>query len=427
MKSFLLILILFSISGCSKEQHAVERDKLDALSVSLHPVASIDPNDTSFTDLEFLRPILSGNKIVLLGEQSHGDGASFLAKARLIKFLHQKMGYDVLAMESGLFDCGFAGGEISKGISADEAFRNSVFDVWTGSRQFQPVIEYLQQTQRTIRPMILSGFDMQITGEYGRDSLAKKLNQCVSIIPHDSSSGSFALRMIDTLTRLPQRFKNTPDSLRELFFSSLHSLRQDIEHSSPPEKEWWLQVLHSTETLARFLWRIDWNKPDPAVFNLRDRQMADNLLWLSRIRYPDKKMIVWAASSHIARNRQEIVQRKNADSAMIPMGDHLWKVMGDSIYALGFTAYQGTPGMRRRQAWTLAEPLPGSIEDIVHHSRFTYAWLDFRALPNRHWLRDTLRARPFGYGTMLARWTTMMDGMFYIDTMTPSQEREDYE
>ncbi|MFA6541679.1 MAG: erythromycin esterase family protein, partial [Bacteroidota bacterium] len=394
MKSFSLVFILILISGCSKKHHAVEQEKLDALSASLHPVASIDPNDTSFADLDFLRSILSGNQIVLLGEQSHGDGAAFLAKARLIKFLHQKMGYDVLAMESGLFDCGFAGGEISKGIGADEAFRHSVFDLWTGSRQFQPVIEYLQQTQRTDRPMILSGFDMQITGAYGRDSLGKKLREYVSNIPHDSSAGSFALRMIDTLARSPKRFKNIPDSLRELFFSSLQSLRQDIEHSSSSGKQWWLQVIRSTETLARFLWRIDWNKPDPAVFNLRDRQMAENLLWLSRVMYPEKKIIVWAASSHISRNRQEIVKRRNADSAMIPMGDHMWRAMGDSIYAVGFTAYQGKPGMRGRQAWTLAEPLPGSIEDIVHHSHFNYAWLDFRSLPNRHWLRDTVRARP---------------------------------
>jgi len=48
---------------------------------------------------------IGNSRIVVLGEESHGDGATFLAKVRLIKFLHQKMGFDVLAWEAGLFNC----------------------------------------------------------------------------------------------------------------------------------------------------------------------------------------------------------------------------------------------------------------------------------------------------------------------------------
>jgi hypothetical protein len=70
--------------------------------ITLH---SIDPADEDFADLEPLRWAIGDARIVQLGEQSHQDGATFHAKARLIKFLHQKMGFDVLAVESGLYDC----------------------------------------------------------------------------------------------------------------------------------------------------------------------------------------------------------------------------------------------------------------------------------------------------------------------------------
>ena len=55
-------------------------------------------------DLIFLKEVLKDKRIVLLGEQSHGDGATFEAKVRLIKFLHQELGFTILSFESGLYD-----------------------------------------------------------------------------------------------------------------------------------------------------------------------------------------------------------------------------------------------------------------------------------------------------------------------------------
>src|SRR6266699_3115844 len=62
---------------------------------------TLDASEDDFGDLEPLRATLKGVRVVMLGEQSHGDGTAFVAKTRLIRFLHERMGFDVLAFESG--------------------------------------------------------------------------------------------------------------------------------------------------------------------------------------------------------------------------------------------------------------------------------------------------------------------------------------
>ena len=66
-------------------------------------INSIDPTiaNDDFADLKPLKAAIGNSRIVVLGEQSHGDGATFLAKCRLVKFLHQRMGFDVLAWLGG--------------------------------------------------------------------------------------------------------------------------------------------------------------------------------------------------------------------------------------------------------------------------------------------------------------------------------------
>lgn len=62
----------------------------------------------TYSDLAFLQPILADKRIVSLGEASHGATEYNSVKVRLIKYLHEKLGYNVIAFESNLADAAAA-------------------------------------------------------------------------------------------------------------------------------------------------------------------------------------------------------------------------------------------------------------------------------------------------------------------------------
>ena len=98
---FLLIAVLLFLSFYTSnvEQPAYTKEVIKELEKYTIPIKSISPHDTNFTDLEFLKKVLENKRIVCLGESTHDDASTFLAKTRLIKFLHEKLGYTILLWE----------------------------------------------------------------------------------------------------------------------------------------------------------------------------------------------------------------------------------------------------------------------------------------------------------------------------------------
>lgn len=138
---------------------------------------SIDPADTDFSDLQSLKQMIGDARIVQLGEQSHGDGACFQTKIRLIKFLHQEMGYDVLAFESGIYDCRRAWQAFQQGTDPEHAARTGVFGIWTGSKQTAELWSYLADQASSNKPLELAGFDCQFTGTASQQYLADDIRK----------------------------------------------------------------------------------------------------------------------------------------------------------------------------------------------------------------------------------------------------------
>ena len=89
----------YIISGIFVVFISCELSEKEIIEKNTFLIESIDPNEDDFRDLEFLKEILSDKKVLFLGESAHGDGSTFQAKIRLIKFLHEDLNYKLIAFE----------------------------------------------------------------------------------------------------------------------------------------------------------------------------------------------------------------------------------------------------------------------------------------------------------------------------------------
>jgi erythromycin esterase len=113
-------------------------------------VRSIEPADEDFSDLMPLVQAIGKARMVQLGEATHGDGATFLAKGRLIRFLHQVMGFVVLAWEAGFFDVKMVDTALRAGQPAAEAASRGLYRIWR-VREVVPTLDYVRASQGTDR------------------------------------------------------------------------------------------------------------------------------------------------------------------------------------------------------------------------------------------------------------------------------------
>jgi erythromycin esterase len=406
-------------------------------------IRSIDSLDEDFSDLMPLKKMIGDADVVMIGEPNHHIGTVYMAKTRLIKFLHKEMGFDLLAFESGLYDVGKAWREIQIGTPVSQAFRNSIF--FGDKEEYKPLINYIQKSLSSKNPLELMGFDNQMTGSYSSDSLVgdlrkffNRLNYSLACL-NDSSYFAHEIRkaqnfsapdkiVIDTLSKMIKAIDSIAakphDFKTGYYLQLLKSIKKDVQAK---------QLF----TVVRSLSPTDQQRISNLYVSMRDEQMADNLLW-EVSQYPKRKTIVWAANTHIMtdypgdKTRQLWNDKPDAPSAPFANWENTYMgiIVKDSLKNRVFTIITlgngGTAGTINQKDPTKSFTFPiaqsvnnENLGNLLIAAGFQQGIVNLKNPPKGgEWLRGRFRV---GDGQGFAgEWHKAADAILFIKDFTPT-------
>jgi erythromycin esterase-like protein len=426
MKYFIVYLLLFS-------SHVFAQ----SIKGTSYPINS---NNTYY----FLEEVLKNKKVVLLGEQSHGDGATFDEKVTLIKYLHEKLGFNTIAFESGLYDNYKAFKDFSSKNQKIAVFNESIGSIWSDTKSFQNLILYIDERAKLKDTLKIVGFDSQESSVFNNNFI-EDLKQIIK-----KRKLKIAENTITKIEKvfISRDFENIATSKKDsldlvsdynLILNSFKSLKNLSLHEKMIQ-----QVFISSISDVDFGVKLRQNQKI-AVQNPRDEQMAKNLIFLSKLN-PNEKIIAWGASYHFARNlaqyeytsttenyfnQQAALEKKilgqtdykSGDGKemlkdAIPMAQMLKNYFKDSLYSLAFSSYDGEYGVINDKKFPMLTPPEQSLEKQLYNTKSEKVFFNFNSANQEAFYSSALGNMP-----IKAKWHTIFDGLLFIKTAYQPESR----
>lgn len=295
------------------------------------PLATTDPKEP-LDDLLPLHAILSGASVVGLGEATHGTREFFLLKHRLVRFLVEREGFTVFAIEASLPEAEAINRYVTRG-EGDPRKALAGLHFWTwDTYEVLELIEWIREwnTNPEHSNVKFYGFDSQHS--------ARAALEVQEYLRKVEFSSVRIQTVLDTVGRLDAAPPGLPLHEVESIRSGIRELQLEFDRN---RSEWssltgemdWEWSSRCAEIL-----RQSWEIRNGSVAD-RDRLMAENILWIAD-REHGAKVAVWAHNGHVERSSGK-------------MGKYLQDELGPGYAVVGFAFGEGV---------FRAKPSIGSLE-----------------------------------------------------------------
>jgi len=382
-------------------------------------------------DLEKLRPLLAGKRIVGLGEATHGTREFFQMKQRLVEFLARDLGFTVFAMEASWPDAQRLNAYVLDGEGdPDSLLRDLGFWIWD-TDEVLAMLKWMREYNDGVgdsRKIRFYGLDMQ----FPKTSLRELLDCLGSTQPAMARTAERDLAVFD-VDSLYEYAKLDADT-RKRAKSSLSRLEAEllaVEPERTDESGWrsWRTALQHLRILEQGHDLID-PPTGESAYDVRDRSMAANALAILDFEAPDSRIVLWTHNVHLMKG--QFVFRT--------MGSHLSDALGSQYAALGFCFLEGTfrvrDGKPRDESRgivvnTVSAPPPRYWAAVLAQAGHDLAFFDLRdgsvSREVQAWLRVPRPMRNFGalsapepYPWQATSLPVDFDGVFFVRKTTAS-------
>lgn len=296
-----------------------------ALRRHAHALTSIRPG-SGFGDLDPVRDLVAGARVVGLGEAAHGASEHFVLKHRLIELLVDQEGFTHIAFEAS--EAGFEA--IDAVVAAGEgdlasALTGQGYSAWD-TEEVAALLEGLRR-HNTVReggePVHVVGLDHGFNA-WGRRFVQRYLEASRPDLLPDAEAAFADLDGLEA--RWPSRLAGHEDAL-ERAWQHVTRLAGRLRLEAPPGPD--------RDRAVRALDRMAaWTGPER--FD-RSRLMGENVLALLD-REPEAKVVVWAHNSHVAVGQSDPGPN---------LGEVLRGALGPEYVAIGLELGEGTSSARR--------------------------------------------------------------------------------
>lgn len=417
---FSLLVILLSLNEMILSQTIFESK---IYSKYVYKIDNINPTETNYSDLEFLNRKLQDKQIIILGENGHGDGSTFEAKTRLIKYLTTQLDFKTIAFEGGgFFEMYYASLNTDKQNDFFSEIQNSWFEIWSNSSQTKALIDYLEQNKDSINYF---GIENQAGNKYWTD-LPLILENLI---------GGDAFRSVD-YNEFNSNYINFYKSIyvdtslsSKVDISKLQMDLKTIKHNlSGIQNRHCKIMIQAILNVEGFIRQMQLNygtySEQNKSISLRDSLMTENVKWWIE-NNPNKKLIIWTANFHAANNLNQTIYAPGDDfyQIMKPLGQRLKDEYGKKVFSLAFTSSQGNhANIYQIEPSSIITDTNSWENELANRINYDYAYIDFEKIKRkRKYCNFTFDSHLLGYTNRPGNWLNIFDSVFYIRTMTRSE------
>jgi len=354
-------------------------------------------NDTS--DLDCLRELIGDARIVALGEQTHGTSEFQTMKHRIIQYLVEEMGFNVLALEATWHGALIADRYVTQGKIGHRTASGKLAFWFYSTTEFQALLQWMRSYNTTSpeTPLHLVGIDYGFP-QFAFEWIEATMSSARIILP---SSVRAAIDEIDTavlaLWQDDIEARYAFFDLAQSTVADVLALLPDYESSLSALEISILERIPALLEQAERRQRIADTNPQPNAagwtsqfYNFRDQAMAENVAWWLDILGENTKMIIWAHNGHVATSWPE--------AGWVPLGQNLSNRFREAFLSIGFSTCSGTFFAFNSQVNALGslpipEPAPDSYESVFCGTGIANFFLDLRNLPTgspvRAWMNQS--------------------------------------